>query len=68
MKKPADILINYLRSKNMVSMSAITPKGQEWILLNCSHDQPIIEDRQIFYLKYLIERDGLVVEVDLLGH
>ena len=44
-------------------VSGITPKGTEWILLNCAQDQPTIEQRQAVSLKYFMEKAGLEVEI-----
>lgn len=44
-------------------VSGITPKGKEWILLNCCHDEPIIPQRLSVTTRYLMELEGLNVGI-----
>lgn len=44
-------------------VSGVTPKGAEWILQNCEHDTPTIEQRQAITLKHFMEKAGLEVEI-----
>jgi len=57
----ADIIISCKIDRAIVS--GITAKGQEWLLLNCDHDQPTIELRQTLLMQYEIEKYGLRVEI-----